>query len=101
LRNAAASAEVKRKSAARSSVNWLRAQPGQGQRWVLAGSDDEVQLGRQVFNQKRERLVNHLAINHMVIVKDEDEVVGNRGDVVEQGGENRFDWRWLRSLERT
>ena len=32
------------------------AQAGQGQLWILAGGDDQVQLGRQVFEQKGEGL---------------------------------------------
>jgi hypothetical protein len=36
----------------------------------------------------------------MVVVKDEDEMIREGGDFVEQGRQNRFDWRWLRRLER-
>ena len=37
----------------------------------------------------------------MVVVKDEDEMVWDGGDLIEQGRQNRFGWRWLRGLERS
>ncbi len=46
-------------------------------------------------------MVNRFSIKHVVVVKDEDEMVGNGGDFIEQGRQNRFGWRWLRGLERT
>src|SRR5215831_18653832 len=46
-------------------------------------------------------LVNRFGINHVVVVQDEDERVSYGGQVIEQGRQNRFGWRWLRGLERT
>ena len=76
LRNSAASAGVKRKSAARSSVNWPRARNrARGRWWILTGGDDQVHLRRQVLEQKGEGFVNRFGIDHVVVVQDEDEIV--------------------------
>ena len=108
LRNSAASVGVKRKSAARSSVNWPRARNrARGRCGILTGGNDQVHLWRQVLEQKGEggvdglRHVNRFGINHMVVIQDEDEMVRDGGDFIEQGRQNRFDWRWLRGLEHT
>ncbi len=75
------------------------AQPGQGEMWILTGGDDQVHLWRQVLEQKGEGLVNRFGINHMVIIQHQDEVVRNGGDFIEQGGQNRFSRRRLRTLK--
>ena len=54
------------------------AQPGQRQRRILAGGDDQVHLRRQVFEQKGQGLVDRLGINDVVVVEDEDELSGRR-----------------------
>src|SRR5256885_13367603 len=46
-------------------------------------------------------MVNRFGINHVVVVKDEDERVFYGSNVIEQGRQNRYGWRWLRRLERT
>ena len=46
-------------------------------------------------------MVNRFGINHVVVVKDEDEMVWDGGNLIEQGRQNRFGWRWLRGLEYT
>ena len=69
--------------------------------WILAGGDDQVHLWRQVLEQKGEGIVNRFGINHMVVVQDKDEMVRDGGDFIEQGCQNRFDWRWLRGLENS
>ena len=103
LRNSAASAEVKRRSAARSSVNWPRAEPSQRQRRILAGGDDQVHPRRQVLKQKGHGTVNRFGIKNVVVVKDEDEAVREGGELVDQGRQQRFGWRRLRlrSMERS
>ena len=68
---------------------------------ILTGGDDQVHLGRQMLEQKGEGFVNRFGINDVVVVKDEDEIVRDGGDFIEQGCQNRFDWRWLRGLENT
>ena len=60
-----------------------------------------MHLGWQVLEQKGEGIVNRFGINHVVVVKDEDELVREGGDVIEQGRQHRFGWRWLRGLEHT
>ena len=101
MRNPAASEGVNRKSAARSSVNWPRARNrARGRCGILTGGDDQVHLRRQVLEQKGEGSVNRFGINHVVVVKDEDEIVRDSGDFIEQGRQNRFGRRLgLRSLE--
>ena len=60
-----------------------------------------MHLWRQVLEQKGEGIVNRFGINHVVVVKDEDEVIRDGGDFIEQGCQNRFGgWR-LRGLEHT
>src|SRR5436190_2123538 len=46
-------------------------------------------------------MVNQFGIENVVVVKDKDEMVRERGDLIEQGRQNRFGWRWLRGLEHT
>ena len=102
MRNAAASEEEKRKSAARSSVkSAVDAEPGQGQTWILTGGDDQVHLWRQVFDQKGERLVDRFGINHVVVVKHEDEACREGGELVDQSRQQRLGRRRLRGLERS
>ena len=69
--------------------------------WILTGGDDQVHLRRQVLEQKGEGIVNRFGIDHVVVVKDEDEIVRDGGDFVEQGRQNRFGGRRLRGLERS
>ena len=66
---------------------------------ILTGGDDQVHLWRQVLEQKGEGFVNRFGIDHMIVVQDKDEIVRDGGDFIEQGCQNRFDWRWLRGLE--
>jgi hypothetical protein len=42
-----------------------------------------MHLRRQVFEQKGEGVVNRCGIKHVVVVKHEDEMVRDGGDVVE------------------
>ena len=57
---------------------------------IFTGGDDQVHLRRQVLEQKGEGLVNRFGIDHVVVVQDEDEIVREGGDLVEQGGQDRF-----------
>ncbi len=58
-----------------------------------------MHLRWQVFEQKGEGLVNRLGLKHVVVVKDEDEMIFYGGQVIEQGRQHRFGWRWLRGVE--
>ena len=52
-----------------------------------------MHLRRQVLDEIGEGKVNRFGINHVVVVKDEDEMVRERGDLIEQGRQDRFGWR--------
>src|SRR3990172_9273624 len=56
-----------------------------------------------MLKQKGEYVVYWFGINNVIVVKDKDEVVGDGSDFIDQGCQNRFDWRWLRlrSVEHT
>src|SRR5436189_276194 len=58
-----------------------------------------MHLGWQVLEQKSEGLVHRSGINTVVVVKDQDEMIRDSGDVIEQSSQNRFGWRWLRRLK--
>ncbi len=78
LRNSAASAGVKRRSAARSSVSWPRARSrAKGSWWILTGGDSQMHLRWQVLEQKGEGFVNRFGIDHVVVVQNEDEMIWN------------------------
>ena len=77
------------------------AQPGQGERRILAGGDHQVHPRRQVLEQEGEGIVDRFGIDRVVVVEDEDEIVREGGDLVEQGRQDRVGRRWLRGLERT
>src|SRR6266567_7885120 len=69
--------------------------------WIFAGGNDQVHLRRQVLDEIGEGNVNRFGIKHVVVVKDEDEMVRERGDLIEQGRQDCFGWRWLRGLKHT
>ena len=75
------------------------AQPGQGQRGILTGGDDQVQLGRQVLDQEGQGIVDRPGVEDVVVVEDEHDIARDGGDVVEQGRQRRLGWRGLRRLE--
>ena len=54
------------------------AQPGQGQARVFAGGDDQMHPRRQVLEQEGDGLIDRLGVDHVVVVEDQDEVVGDR-----------------------
>ncbi len=70
-------------------------QTGQGQVRVFTGGDDQVHVWGQVFDEIGEGLVNRFGIQNVVVVQDEDEMVLYGGQVIEQGRQQRFGWRWL------
>jgi hypothetical protein len=75
------------------------AQPGQGQRGILAGGKDQVHWGGQVFEQKGEDLVHRRGLNYVVVVQDEDERGRERGKLIEQRRQQRFSGRGRGGLE--
>jgi hypothetical protein len=61
-----------------------RPQPRQRQRGILPGGDDQAHRGGQVCEQKGEGLAHRFVVNHVVVIKDEDEIVRERADFVDQ-----------------
>src|SRR5437762_13741931 len=49
------------------------------ERWIYAGRQDKMHAGRQMLQEKGERLMNGLVRNDLVIVQDENEVFLNGG----------------------
>src|SRR4030042_5701513 len=68
---------------------------------ILASGNDQVHVWRQMLKQKCEGFVNRFGIKHMVVVQDKDEMVRDGSDFIEQGYQNRFNWRWLRGLKNS
>ncbi len=100
LRKSAASRGVKRRSAARSSVSWPRARRrASGKGGSSRVAIDQVDLGRQVLDQKGQGLIYGLGIDRVVVIQDQDKALGDGGNLVEQGGQDRFDGGRLRGLE--
>jgi hypothetical protein len=69
--------------------------------WILASGDDEVHPRWLVLEHKAEGFVNRTAIDDVVVIEDDNEIVRDGGDFVEQGSQNRLGWWWLRGLEHT
>jgi len=67
--------------------------------WILTGGDHQVHPWWQVLEHKAEGFVNRTAIDNVVVIEDENEIVWDGVNFVEQGSENRFGWWWLRGLE--
>ncbi len=68
---------------------------------ILTRGDDQVHLRRLMLEQKGKSLINCLGLNHVVVVKDEDEIIPEGDNFIEQGRQNRFARRWLWRLEHT
>lgn len=77
----------------------IDAQPSERQRWVRPGGDHEADPFRQPIENESNALVNLRRFDGVVVVKDEHDVVGEAGEVVEQGGDDRVE-RCLRRLEK-
>ncbi len=56
-------------------------------------------MRRLVFNEEGQRLVHRLRIDRVVVIQDEQKMLGDIGDFVEQGGQNCFDLQRLEGLE--
>ena len=102
LRNSAASAGVKRKSAARSSVNWPRARNrARGSCGSSRVAMTRCICGGRCSSRKVRASSTGSGIDDVVVVEDEDEIVLDGGDLVEQGRQDRFGRRRLRGSERS
>ena len=56
--------------------------------------DDRMHLWRQVLEQEGEDVVDGASFNEVIVVEDEDNPVGDGGDLVEQGGQKSLDRWW-------
>jgi hypothetical protein len=88
VRNAAASPVVKRNSAAQLVHLIADTQAGQGERRVLTRGNHQVHLGRQVFKQKREGIVNWPGINQVVVVQHQDNIVWKPDYLIKQSSQD-------------
>src|SRR5690606_16018041 len=72
---------------------------GQRQIGVLPRGNGHMHLWRQVLQQKGQRLVNRLGIDQVIVVEDQYELIPGGGDVIDEGGQDRFDGRGLRGFK--
>jgi hypothetical protein len=73
------------------------AQPGQRQRWVAAAGQHHVQRGRQVVEQELHRPVHLGRLDEVVVVDHQHHVVGGRGELVHQRGDDARERRARRA----
>ena len=100
LRKSAASVGVKRRSAsAQLGELAAGAQASKRQGRVFTGGDHQVDLGRQVIDEEGQGLIYGSGIERVVVIQDQDKALGDGGNLVEQGGQDRFDGGRLRGLE--
>ncbi len=52
-----------------------------------------------MVEQECQPIVDGLSVNSMVIIKDKYEGARCRRDVIDQGREQRFEWRWVGSSQ--
>jgi len=71
------------------------AQASEGESGILAGRDDEVELRRQVIDQKRQGIVDVVRVDEVIVVQHQNDRLGQDGDGVEQGGQARLHRRRL------
>ena len=65
-----------------------RAQPGERERRVDAGGDRDLQVARRVLEQERDRAVDELVVQLVVVVEHEHDAVGQLGELVDQPREH-------------
>jgi len=68
-----------------------RPQPGQRQRRVGAGADDQAHLGRQSLEQERHARLDLRALGEVVVVEQQVHVVGQHAELVEDVGQDGLD----------
>ncbi len=67
-----------------------RPQPRQRQRRVLARGNHQVQRRRQVIDQEGQRVADGGGLNDVVVIQHQNEGRRQRGDLVDQCGQDRF-----------
>ena len=73
----------------------LRPQTRQRKRWIGAGCDHDVRRWRQVLQQERHLVLDVAGIDHMEVIKHQDDVGSDRAKLVGEGRHDRLDGRWL------
>ena len=59
-----------------------------------------MHLHRKVVEQESQNIVNLGGINDVIIVQDDDEILRDRGDVIDKGCQNRISGRGLRGVKQ-
>lgn len=62
-------------------------------------SRSDYHLRRQMVKQESNSLVNLSGFHQVIVIKNKNEIIRDGGDFIEQGRQDRFDWRRLRGLE--
>ena len=65
-----------------------RTPPGEGQRWVCTGRDDQMYLGRQVVEQEGQGTVDGSGFDGVIVLQNQDRVVWQGAQFVDQGGQD-------------
>ena len=73
----------------------LRPQTRQRKRWIGAGCDHDVRRWRQVLQQERHLVLDVAGIDHMEVIKHQEDVGSDRAKLVGEGRHDRLDGRWL------
>ena len=75
------------------------AQPGQRERRILTGGNDQPELRRQMVDKEGQRLFDRRGLDHVIIVEDEHRIA-QRGEIVQQRRQQYIGRRRLRSVQR-
>ena len=70
-----------------------RAQAGKRKWRIDPAGNDQVHGRRQVVKQKRDRVVDRLRLDDVVIVEDEDKILWDGRHRVDQAGQEHLNWR--------
>ena len=74
-------------------------QAGDGQGRVLPRQNDQVNLGREMVQQKGQLVVNGWGVDDVIVVEGQDDGDRNGGDVVDQCRQGDLGLGWLGRLE--
>ena len=73
----------------------LRPQTRQRKRWIGAGCDHDVRRWRQVLQQERHLVLDVAGIDHMEVIKHQEDVGSNRAKLIGEGRHDHLGGRWL------
>ena len=77
-----------------------RPQPGQRQRRIGPAGDHHMQPRRQMVEQERHPVLHLACVDDVVVIEHQHDVARDRGQVVEQRRQHRFDRRRLRRPQK-